>query len=262
MKDLFVRSGRCICVKPNTWPICEGCGTDPGLGYSDLPLGVPFGHCRNFFMPLPSTCCEENEEINFDFGNGYNWLVSAWPYITDKGGPPVMAVVPGAGAVHFTVSGDAYVCGDGASGYSLVHANNVFVLTTPQGELYEFWGFERGTANKGRFKKYEGQGQTVTVIGYTGFGHIQGLQRQYSDGGDTITERIEYVYETHEDGAERATSASYSRKVNNGSFEPLERALYTYYGGSSSSSSSSGSEEEHGTTGDLKRPCVSCTEAG
>ena len=35
------------------------------------------------------------EEVDFDFGVGFNWTVSAWPYITDIQNDQLLVVLPG-----------------------------------------------------------------------------------------------------------------------------------------------------------------------
>ncbi len=168
----FSKGYQIQCVYPND---CGGggCGGDcgPGLGATDLgALGVPL-HARFFSDELISTCDPRCQEINFDFGVGYNWLVSAWPYVLDRCGGPWFVVLPPGKVLRFCAGDARYAvyapggCGDcsenpgggGLSGnqlrYQLYYEQDDFVLKDNTGPTWTFTGF--CCTPPGRFKRYE-----------------------------------------------------------------------------------------------------------
>ena len=225
------KGGRCQCVIGG---LPGGCGC--GGMQTDAPECVPeshsFGHQRAFNSALMSTHRDsEGQAINYDFGAGYNWAVSAWPYMTDMVNERIYAVLPGQN-LQFTW--DPYTNGFRSDqGYGLVYSNtaNLFTLSAPDGGVWEFVGFKQGTLAKGRFKSFLGaDGSSTQVTGYTGFGHIAGLQTTSLAGGNAYSETYQYEYTVHADKVERLATFMKSRQ-GGGSSQGLQRFTYAYSAG-------------------------------
>ena len=257
----YTKPGETQCAYPTDCGIaCGDCG--PGIGVTDLLTRGSASHGRSFSNELLSLC-PDCEPVHFDFGNGYNWLASAWPYITGKGTEPLYVVFSSTRALRFCIGGNdedclgegGYVyrpgrcedCEDGypefdAPGikqeYQLLYSGNQFTLKAPEGGLWTFAGFEPGTVEKGRFASYTNGPVNISVTGYTSYGHIEGLVHE-ADG--VTVGSVDYEYDEFADGAERAVSATYTGRDEQGEPVNLRRARYAYYG-----------EEENGSLGDLK----------
>ena len=263
---------RCHCKVPNCIPC--GCG-DRELRL----LGGNPGLIYYFFNHLYPTCCTPPPGTTtcFDYGAGYNWLSNLLPYVTDveetggnsPGSPDAIVVVPPIGVFRFSCPSGNYIsC---TPGYSLTYSGG-FTFTAPDGTVWNFQGFERGTVPKGRFASMMTPGGLILqVTGYTEQGQITEVQATYVRGDETVVESYVINHETHQDGGERAVSVDRRRQTREGwqqmspggrdrdasaddasvgghvfadQWETLETVYFTYYpgqvvGGSSSSSSSS-----------------------
>ncbi len=241
-----------------------GCGSDcgPNVGATDLEAAGAISGFRTFSDKLISTCLPRCEEVNFDFGLGYNWLASAWPFVLDRCGGPWYVVLPPRKVLRFCLSQDGCaICspggcedcpgdpvGDGPSGdqlrYRLFYEEDDFILKEDSGGTWKFVGFCGASAAPGRFKSYESAGYSAQVEDYTSFGHIKKIQF----AGCGATGCYQYEYQVFADGVERLVTAVHYRADKDGQEQPVRRALYTYTGGSAGSSGSSGSSAASGSS--------------
>ena len=119
LNSMHTEGKKCQCVYPSDCGL-GGCALHcrTGIGVTDLETNGLLNQSRFFSEELRSTCCDPCEQVNFDFGNGYNWLVSAWPYVTDHNGPPVLVVLPPRAPLRFCVTGaDVQCLGEGSYMY-------------------------------------------------------------------------------------------------------------------------------------------------
>src|SRR5208337_3833520 len=93
--------------------------------------GMEWGHKRTYSNRLSK---------NYDFGNGYNWLVDQWSYITNASNGWVEVVFNPFLSYWFQLVGGVYVPQFGAK-QTLTHVGNRLVLTFPEGEVYTYRDF-------------------------------------------------------------------------------------------------------------------------
>jgi hypothetical protein len=184
LKEQHTEPKRCQCVYPDDCGEggCAGGLCGPQVSATDLVSHHLLDHTRIASNELTSTCCDPCEKVHFDFGNGYNWLVSAWPYITDCDGPPVYVVLPPRQPLRFCLEGEAGSCGGGgayvykpgcccqcpttpagtAGGgdelrYRLDYdrALDEFVMSDGEGSFWRFIGFKPNRIERGRFKSFQ-----------------------------------------------------------------------------------------------------------
>ncbi|NUQ61886.1 MAG: hypothetical protein HUU20_05335, partial [Pirellulales bacterium] len=262
MESLFTQGGECQCVYPDECGDAGGCG----LGISAVDLATPFGfgHARFFNERLISTCDPECEPVNFDFGNGYNWLASDWPYVLDKCGPPVIVVLPPRRMLRFCINETTpygeydYVYKAGGCGdcpdpgfadpkeersadqlrYEFFYAEDQFTLKDADGSIWRFLGFRPDRAERGRFKSFESGSLKAEVTAYTSEGHIGHVHLSEEKIGEGD---LSYSYALGSDGVERLTRVEYTGPTVDGKEAHLA-VEYTYYG----------SGDPHGSLGDLK----------
>ena len=223
-----VQPNKCICVVPDCGP-CD-CGAPVGgPGFSS------FGHHLHYAPNIYATQSDPLlAKTSYDFGAGYNWLNSAWPYVTDLDvGPtnrPVVVVMPPGTPLWFDVVGDAYAARQGK--HKLTYAANGFILTSPDGGRWTFLGFAPGTVAKGRLLSFTTPGGlTTSVTGYTETGHILGISTTYTTAeGNTVAESYEYSY-SDDNGHERLQYATLRRTVG-GKASDRRRICYDYRDGS------------------------------
>jgi len=256
----FAKPYRCHCRISH----CHRCD----CGDQQLPLlGGMFGLTLYYFRELFPTCCspEPGTVAAFDYGMGYNWLSNLTPYVTDVEGTgganpdpsqDAVVVLPPLGVFRFTCLGDSYV--SETPGYTLTYGG-MFTLTTPDGSVWNFQGFERGTIPKGRFASMVSPGGLILqVMGYTDQGQITEVRATWSEGGETASEAYEFNHAIHADGAQRVTSVVRRRLWSGGwqqapgdelvvgdTSQVLETVYFDYYPGLIDGSSSSSSSVDY-----------------
>jgi hypothetical protein len=203
------------------------------------------------------------QKEEYDFGFGANIMASVMPWVNDTNEPAtdsendrrVIVNIPPRASMWF--EWDFYDCRfHGPEGWTLTYGS--WILTSPEGEVWTFIGFEKEEYPKGRFFSYTSPGgisyqvydpESPSGDPYTDHGHIKGIKFTYQQDGKTVHRYLIFSYEIGYDNTEHVTSVTVSRQ--SGSVEPIERALFTYRtleltesasssSGSSSSSSSSG----------------------
>jgi len=197
-------------------------------------FGRPWAHRRSYSNQL----LEDQ-----DFGNGYNWLVKAWPYVVEEDADTVVVVFDSRQAFWFDKVGDSFVARFGAK-QTLTHdeVNHLFKLTFPDGHVWQFHDLDQGTYPEGIFKQVTTPGgQTTEATSYTG-GRIGEVQRSHTAEGTTTTESYLYTYLASGENAGRLEYVTLRRRVDEGAWSNIRRVHYTYYG----------SGEDHGSLGDLK----------
>ena len=209
------------------------------LAVADLAaggFGRAWGHERVYSNRLSG---------DHDFGNGFNWLVRQWAYLSEDAAGAISVVRGTREAVWFDLVGNDYVARYGAK-HTLTHDTGagVFKFATPAGEEWEFHDFDQTANPPGLFKKLTTPGaQTIQVASYTADEHIGAVQRSYTSGGSTTTESIKYDYFGTGEQQGRLQYATLRRQVDGGTWNDLRRVQYEYYG----------SDESSGSLGDLKR---------
>jgi hypothetical protein len=126
--------------------------------------------------------------------------------------------------------------------------NDQYVLTDPTGAQMRFWDFVEGVSSLkfGQFQSYKDPAGNVTQVTAQAGDRPGEVQRSSTVGGTTITES--YLYTYNSGGVNDGTIASVTlrRKVNNGSWTPIRRVDYAYYG----------ELEAHGNAQDLKTATI------
>ncbi|MEO8498941.1 MAG: RHS repeat-associated core domain-containing protein, partial [Planctomycetota bacterium] len=131
-----------------------------------------------------------------DYGNGFNWLVRQWPYLIEKTGGSIVFVQSTRDALWFNFDGVNYVAQHGAK-HTLTHdtANQVFKLTTPAGEEWQFHDFDQTAQPPGLFKSHTtAGGQLTQVTSYTANNRVAEIQRSHTSGASTTTESFQSAY--------------------------------------------------------------------
>jgi len=199
-------------------------------------FGMPWGHRRSYNNQLSE---------NYDFDNGYNWMVSQWPYLVEENAGDTIAVVfDGNRAYWFDRVGGFYVARYGAK-ETFFHdaANEVFRLVSTDGTTWEFHDFWQYTLPQGAFRRAIAPGGQVTeVIAYNDLEQIADVRRSHTAEGRTTTESYLYSYVAGGENATRLEHVTLRRRVDDGEWQNLQRVCYTYYA----------SGDDHGSLGDLK----------
>jgi hypothetical protein len=238
-------------------PPCDsGCACDCGCT-SELPVryangevelevtdiatsgfGLPWGQRRTFSNQLSH---------HADVGQGFGWLMSAWPYLVQKTGGAIVFVEDNNNAVWFDSSMGSYTARHGAKHTLTANTGaQEFTLTKPTGEVFKLRDFAVSSA-KGMFKSATSPGgQTISVVSYDTNDHITEVQRSYTSGGSTTVESFKYDYLTSGDNSSRLEFATLRRQVDGGAWANYRRAKYAYYD----------TGESYGHQGDLKTATV------
>lgn len=201
------------------------------LAVTDLSsrgFGATWGHTRIYNNRLSQ---------NYNFGNGWNWMVSQWSYMLHKPNGTLAVVRGPQSTIWFDPQGGGYAPRYGAL-YSLVHdtVNHVFRMMVPNGEVWEFHDFDQLTFPQGALKSYvTAGGKTLDVISYSAAGNITEVQRH----GPGHSEAYVYVY----NGDNLLTSVTLRRKRGSEAWSDVRRVVYDYYGMGAT----------HGLPGDLHR---------
>mgnify|MGYP000858361248 CR=1 FL=1 len=268
MLSRFTLGGVTQCVYPQDAQQFSACGALPGtsqygarVSATDLePLGAIL-HARYYSNELISTCDPTGEQVNFDYGLGYNWVAPAWPYVADRCGAPWFVLLSGQ-LLRFCPSADQHAawtpggCDDcqivsqeqANAGSRLRHKlfyhdqEDAFVLYEDSGAIWKFQGFCHG-GQPGRFQRYQHHDETVQANGFTAYGHLQ--QLLFTVGG-VLAGRYDYTYQVFGDNAERLTRATHYLRDETGTLQKVREADYVYYG----------EGETHGSLGDLKTVTV------
>src|SRR4029453_8524443 len=204
--------------------------------------GLPWGHTRYY----SNQRYRYNTLVSEDIGQGTNWFVDQWPYVTNQNADgSIVAISRGQEDPPFFSkpgSTSAPIYG-GEDKYRVVHdtGNGRFRLTEPSGIVWEFLDYSAPSGRDGRFYRATlPGGQQITVTAYTGE-DISEVERTYNDGTSDHTEQFQYVY-----ASGRLSTVTVRRKVGAGAWTNIRREAYTYYGTS----------ETYGNEGNLKTAIV------
>lgn len=197
-------------------------------------FGQEFGHTRIFSNRLGG---------DWDYGNGYNWLVRQLPKLLQLGANTVMVVRGTRSTDWFDLVNGVYVGRYGTKN-TLAHdsVTGVFNFAAPNGQLTVFNDFS--SANPGLLKSQStAGGQTIVVASYapsTALG-IGEVQRSYTSGGVTTIESFLYSFS----GIDLA-GVLFRRQGGGGAWQNVRQVVYAYYG----------SGDPNGSTGDLQSAAV------
>lgn len=206
-------------------------------------FGFPWGHTRVY----SNQWHRGNALVNEDIGQGTNWMILEWAYITEP--PPgdsnyVISIPHHRKKLFFKKSGTDYLPTYGAEDlYTLTHdsGSGLFNLTTPDGTIWAFNNFSAPSDRRGRLYRVTfpgGQQLTVTLYSNDSLGEVE---RTYNDGTNVHTEQFQYTY-----ASGQLATVTLRRKIGSGSWTNVRREAYTYYG----------SSETSGNLGDLKTATV------
>jgi RHS repeat-associated protein len=214
---------------------------------------------HGFGNPLQQKRQYSNQlSASVDLGLGYNWLVQAWPYLTQDSSGAIAFVKSSRQALWFDLSGGNYVARFGAKSTLTYDSTiNQFSLAMPNGEIWRFKGFASSptvssssssssssavvNAPPGLFTSMIDRGGKITeVTQYTTGGRIGIIQRQATLDGVEITEQFQYEYDA---SSQRTTAVTHRRQSASGPWTDIRRVTYEYYGNSA----------VHGSAGDLMR---------
>ncbi|HVA45187.1 MAG TPA: RHS repeat-associated core domain-containing protein [Pirellulales bacterium] len=199
-------------------------------------FGQEFGHTRIFSNRLGG---------DWDYGNGYNWLVRQLPKLMQLGASTIMVVRGTRSTDWFDMINGVYVGRFGTKN-TLTHdaTAGVFNFAAPNGQLTIFNDFNAGSPNPGLLKSQSvAGGQAIVVTSYApattlGIGEVQ---RSYTSGGVTTIESFLYSFT----GVDLA-GVLFRRQVGGGAWQNVRQALYAYYG----------SGDPNGLPGDLQSATV------
>jgi RHS repeat-associated protein len=179
---------------------------------------------------------------NYDFGNGYNWLVRQWPYIKQLSATSYVVVKGTRWSVWFDQQTDgSFVARYGAL-QTLNHTGTSFFLANTNGQVWEFNDFVQPAYPAGTLKSFTAAGGDVTeVTAYAG-NQIAEVQRSYDDAGTSTIEAFVYGYVTSGENAGDLESVTLRRQVSGNPWSDIRRVTYTYYG----------STGTYGSQGDLQ----------
>lgn len=196
-------------------------------------FGTSWGHTRSFASRLSE---------NVSLGNGYNWQVREWMYLSflrTNGVITTVVVQSVAGsAIWFDKVGSSFQARFGVKNLlSFDSINDRYLMENPDGTVVEF------KADNGAFlKRTDAGGAVIEVTAYATDGfNPTNVQRAYTSGSDTITEEFHYEFDSSAI-LPLLQNVTLRRKVNAGSWQNVLRSTYSYYD----------FDEDYGLDGDLK----------
>ena len=205
---------------------------------SSRGFGQAWGHTRTYSNQLSAS---------FDFGNGFNWIVKQWAYLTEGTGGEIVFVRSPRDAVWFDPSGGDYVARYGAM-QTLTHdaGNETFTVASPDGDRWVFHDFTQTTFPQGLLKSYVSVGnQAIEVTSYTIDNRIGQIERGSVVDGVALAEAFAYEYLT---GALAGCLATVTLRRRTGAapWSDVRRVRYDYYS----------VNEDFGGEGDLRSAVV------
>ncbi len=218
-EDEACSGGTCGVPSLSPYPVRYASG-ELAVIATDLQLegyGMPWGHTRSFGSRM---------SVNENNGNGFNWQVMEWPYLVVDYDGNVAVLGQANAALWFDRDGDDFVSRfNTKETLVLDQAANVYRLTASNGTVTEFdqlTGLMEQQMSAG--------GQVILVTDLTDDGYnIAEVQRSYTAGSETITEKFNYTY-VNTTGSSNITRVAATRKIGTGSWENIVRCNYTYYG--------------------------------
>ena len=183
-------------------------------------FGRTWGHTRTYSNQLSST---------YNSGNGYNWVIRQWPYLSAASATLVTAVRGADWTVWFDKqAGGSYVARYSAK-QTLVHTGSIFQLALTTGEVLEFNDFTQNSFPPGSFKSLTTTGGgALQVTSYSGV-QIGEVQRSLTQGSDTVIESFLYTYFESGNNAGNLSSVTLRRNINGGPWSYVLQTVYTYY---------------------------------
>jgi hypothetical protein len=158
--------------------------------------------------------------VDTDFGNGFDWLVEQWAYAAQDTDGSIAIVFSPDVAYWFDLVSGSYVARYGAK-QTLTHSGSVFILTFPDGEVWQFNDFGVAIA-PGKLISGTSAGGIVTTVSYGS----NGLPSQAQRSASSVTETYSYAYGSSGASLNRLTSVVLTRGGVS-----VAQALYSYHPG-------------------------------
>ncbi|MGC3967595.1 MAG: RHS repeat-associated core domain-containing protein [Pirellulales bacterium] len=192
-------------------------------------FGQPWGHQRSYDNQLPTPT---------DFGNGFNWYVRQWSYLTQQGTTIILHRSANE-TQWFDYDPDTYYTGRYGILDRIDEVGGPFEWISPNGTI-EHYASPAAPTIPGKLLRRYAPGKGLIELNYDGWQRVASVTR--SIASSTASERFEYTYETSGPSA-RIISVTLRRRTNpDKPWSDVERVAYTYYGG----------DAADGTSGDLR----------
>ena len=191
-----------------------------------------------------------------DYGNGYGWEVQTWPYLRENDAQNEHYVLSnGISGSFFGKESGEFVSGHG-SYYTYDHqdgasdADDLFLITDPEGSVFEFYDFTQTTYPQGALKRVLTAGNhVIEVESFNNDGQITEIRESFTEGSTTTINAWAYTYLSSGDNDGRLESVTLRRKEFTDPDEEGDvdwsyhrKVTYDYYE----------LNEDHGGVGDLK----------
>jgi len=195
-------------------------------------FGGAWGHTRYYRNRMTQ---------DYDYGNGFNWLVEQWPYLIDRGSNQKIAVRPGQGTQWYKEQSGNYKTEYGAK-TRFDETGGVYRVKTPGGSIEEY-ADPATSGGMGRLqRKLLPNGDELAMV-YGLSGTLDLVVHSISVDDQIFAERYSYKYFPSGDQAGRLQSVTLERRLgSSGPWYQISRAIYEYYGPA----------ESFGVLGDLK----------
>lgn len=202
------------------------------LRESDLStggFGFGWGHTRSYSNQMSR---------DHDYGNGFNWLVREWGYLTNPNGDGsfVVAVLGTGKSYRFDKTGDSYTARYGSRAQlEASESEGVLRLILPGGVVWEFHDFTQVANVGGTLSQVVARSGLTTSLSYSPGSRRPSEAVRTAEG---VTESFYYVY----DGNDRLQSVTLRRQTAGSGWNSVRRCVYSYYAAAAS----------HGNEGDLQ----------
>lgn len=196
---------------------------------ASVGYGAPWGHKRSFSNRI---------SVNLNVGNGYNWQIQQWSYLSIQADTIVVMGSPQS-VLWFDRNGGTFVPRFNLRATLIYDAGfNRYKLYDLQGNITEYCG------TSGRLCRYlDPYGNSTVVVSTLANGfNLTEVQRTVTSGGTTTVESYMYDYIDPQASSPLLASVTLQRKVNESEWQNVLQCSYTYYG----------SADSAGTTGDLR----------
>ena len=201
-------------------------------------FGFAWGHTRVYNNRLSA---------NFNFDNGYNWMVRQWANLVKINSDlsEIKVAISPRETYNFVLTSGVYVARHGAL-QTLTHdtTNNLFYFTDTDGRQWTFYNFSHSSGLYGKLSKFTSPGGETITLTYGELFFLTNARRTYSG----VTESFDYTFtDSNGDNTGVLQSVTLRRQASGSTtWTDVRRVRYEYYA----------SGDSHGSSDDLKLAAV------
>jgi hypothetical protein len=198
-------------------------------------FGFAWGHTRVYNNRLSA---------NFNYGNGYNWMIRQWANLVKVNSDlsEIKVAISPRETYNFVLTSGVYVARHGAlQTLTQDMTNNLFYFTDTDGRQWTFYNFSHWSGLYGNLSKFTSPGSETITLTYNSSYSLTNARRTYSG----ITESFDYVFT--DTSGEQLQSVTLRRQASGSTtWTDVRRVRYEYYA----------ANDSHGSDDDLKLAAI------